>query len=355
MKNIFKKKSSLSSYPGNFNCICNNPNSYQNCSKSLEHNETLPQNVYFLFHPFIKLNEPHSFLLVVEKLGNVMTTIEISTKDFVLLNRQLSHNSYGEFRKTTREKFFHLMRKMEINFAEFPHENLLLLTFESVLANPGSQWLRVVLKRYIARDEDLQPVTFNSKYFNILVHKNEDYCMPTIQFPSCSNALSPRQVLLHEVNVFKPIVTSLCNQKSSLSYKWSIEHFVHQKTMLSLPNEGFNFLILPAYTLWFNDAHDIFSQYYTIKLIVFEEDRENRKSGMGISRCYINVVVPSPEVRLKFGRLRKASFERTLVLDASNSIDVGAKSPNLLQFSWKCSSVNDFCKKFASSGILHNY
>ena len=52
----------------------------------------------------------------------------------------------------------------------------------------------------------------------------------------------------------------------------------------ALSDETHNSIRFPPYTMWYDDIKEVFVSFYAVKLIVLEEDIENQRSGMSITR-----------------------------------------------------------------------
>lgn len=272
-------------YPGNFNCICEDINKYSNCTKSLTKHETPPQNIYFLFQPLIRLNEEHKFILLIESFGSVESTIEIATSSYVLVNTKVSKDDHKMFKLLTSSQIRNILKTMKLETAEFPskvlQEKVYMATFSDVLTATGHQTLKLIIK---CKSRSCEKTIFHLSYYNAMVIAKDSYCFPTVHLSSCENSFQPRQAALSDFNFFKPTIQRSCNINSSLTYQWSVEHYVNEKTMMNLPNERSSSLQLEPFTLLFDDLDDMFTGFYTIKLIVFEDDHKHQKSGMAIWR-----------------------------------------------------------------------
>lgn len=272
----------IRNFPGNFNCVCKKPNEYANCSKSLSNEETALQNVYLFFQPMVKLNQKQKFLLAIEKLGNVTSTVEISTENYVLFNTQASTHDYKSFQQVSKFQLQGIMKRLNLRNFEIPHERMYAVTFTNMLSTVGRQPMKLLVRRYTNPGSNQEKTVFLLSFYSLMVYKEDNYCSPLIHSGSCENSRLPREVSVDDFNVFKPIIQQSCGENSSLTYRWSIDHFVDQKTILNLPEEKLSFLRLAPFTLQFDDVNDIFSGFYSIKLTVFEDDNSNNRNGVGI-------------------------------------------------------------------------
>lgn len=229
----------------------------------------------------IKLNEAHEFLLAIESFGNVMSTIELSTENYVLLNTQVSKMQHKIFRSVTRKQLKRILLKMRFGSFEIPHEKMFIAIFSETLTAVSRQSMKLLITCHNLNQE--QKIIFHMSFYNFLVYANENYCSPSVHLSSCENPRTPREVEIGDSIVFKPTIQRSCGQNSNLSYRWSIEDFLHQKTMKNLPAERASFLKLSPFTLSFNDE-DFFSGFYSIKLMTFEDDYDNRRHGFNIWR-----------------------------------------------------------------------
>lgn len=57
-----------------------------------------------------------------------------------------------------------------------------------------------------------------------------------------------------------------------------------------LSDEKHKSIRFPPFTLWYDDIKEVFVSFYTLKLNVLEEDLENKRSGMTISR--VRTIIP---------------------------------------------------------------
>lgn len=270
-------------YPGNFNCICGKNNEHSNCTKSMSNNETLPQNVYFLFQPMIRLNEDNVFLLVIESFGSVESIIDISTSKYALINTKVSQNDHKMFKLITNTHLQSIVKRMKLGKIAINHNTVFIATFTDVMVATGHQILKLTIKCKSSSCDNSNTVLHLS-YHNSFVFAKSNYCSPKVLSSSCENSFHPREVLLSNFNVLKPTIQRSCGANSSLAYQWSIDHIVEQKTIMNLPNERSSLLQLAPFTLFFDDRSDYFTGYYSIKLIVFEENVKIQKSGMTIWR-----------------------------------------------------------------------
>lgn len=230
----------------------------------------------------VKLNEEHEFLLVVERFGNLVSTIEISTVNYVLMNTQVTDNEHKMFKSVTRSQLKSILMRMKFESFEIPYEKMFIATFSDVLSTVGQQSMKLLITRFSSSHE--QKTIFHLRFISFLVHMKENYCLPSVHLSSCENSRAPREILVNEFNFFKPIVQRSCGENSTLRHKWSIDHFVNQKTMKNLPEEQSSSLKLPPFAFRFNDDNDFFMGFYTIKLITFEDDYVNKGHGINIWR-----------------------------------------------------------------------
>lgn len=230
----------------------------------------------------VKLNGEHEFLLAVERFGNVVSTIEISTFNYVLMNTQVTDDEHKMFKSVTRSQMKSILMRMKIESFEIPYEKMFIAIFSDVLSTIGHQSMKLLITRFSSNQE--QKTIFHLSFISFLVHMKENYCWPSVHLSSCENPRAPREILINEFNFFKPIVQRSCDENSTLRHQWSIDHFVNQKTMKNLPDEQSSSLKLPPFAFRFDDDDDFFTGFYTIKLITFEDDYVNQGHGINIWR-----------------------------------------------------------------------
>jgi hypothetical protein len=232
----------------------------------------------------MKINQEHKVLLVVEKLGKVMCTVEISTPTYVLLNTQASENQQNQFQRVSKNQLRAMMKRLSLRSFEMPHDKMFVLSFTAVLSEVGRRSLKLLVRRYNEPETNQEKTVFHLKYFSLMVYKKDNYCTPFVHSESCENSRLPREVFIEAFNVFKPVIERSCGENSTLTYQWSIDHFVQQKTLIKLPQEQSNYLRLAPFTFQFDDSSDLFSGFYSVKLTVFESDFVSKRSGNGIWR-----------------------------------------------------------------------
>ncbi|CAO1308180.1 unnamed protein product [Diamesa serratosioi] len=337
---------SCTTYPGNFNCECKTADLTNNCSISILP-EYAPQNPYFLFNPLILINEPHEFLLILETLGDTRSTLEISIPNYVLVNEQITFTNQKVFQKIAVQDLKNLIKKMNLkNGPEFKKNFYFYSVFKNTLTDIGLQSIMVLFVHF--KNKTL----YYRRRFNVMVYARNNYCLPKVSLEDCKIPTHPQTVLFHQFNSFNPIIERNCSRNSKLVYKWSVNHLLDTKVYDVLSDETENSIRFPPFSLWYDDIEEVFVSFYTIKLIVLEEDQEEQKSGMAVSRCFINVLIPRPEIKIKGGLFRNIANKEEFIVDAGESIDYASNhnQKNPISFTWNCTSElkNTYCSKLTA-------
>jgi hypothetical protein len=270
------------SYFGNFNCICNKAEEYGDCMQTMEGHQP-SQNIYFMFHPVVQLNQMYRFVLVIENLGNVQSTVDISVLNDVWLNTQIPHShQHQKFKEYTKYQLQELLKDLKLKNFDLPHEKVFAAVIPVVLTSLGSQTVKIIVKEHNKSTE--KEKIFHHKQFSLMVYKTDNYCSPTVSSTTCEDYKKPREVPNHDFNVFKPIIERSCGDSSILSYQWSIDHYFEKFTYKTFPLERSSHLRTEPFTFQFDDFDDPYIGFYTVKMIVTEESVKEKQSGMKIWR-----------------------------------------------------------------------
>ncbi|CAO1345044.1 unnamed protein product [Diamesa tonsa] len=264
-----------------------------------------------------------------------------------MINEQITFTNQKIFEKIAFDDLMKLIKKMNLkNVPEFNKMDHYHMVFKKTL-HSSSQPITVVFQNSQAS------AAYYIRNFNAKVYSKIGHCLPKIYSEDCNNPSNPKPVLYHHSNSFNPIVKRNCSESSKLTYQWSVNHVLDTKMYDALSGETQKTIKFPPYTLWNNDMKELFVSIYSLKLNVLEVDQENKRSGMTTSRCYINVLIPKPEIRIKGGLNRDVTYKEDFIVDAGETIDY-ASPPNLknpILFSWNCTSElkNKFCSKISAA------
>lgn len=170
-------KSNCRSFPGSYNCLCPQPNQIQDCKATNLNDQKAPQNVYFYYNPLAILNEPQKYLVVVEKLGTINSTLEISTKNYVMVNFQFNKFNIREFELISNRQLMEVAKKLKIRNVDVPHANVYFAVFSRTLVELGDHKISVKVTKFGSRR---QKIIFYNYDFDVKVYKSPDLCYPKI-------------------------------------------------------------------------------------------------------------------------------------------------------------------------------
>jgi hypothetical protein len=225
------------------------------------------------------LNQEYFSLMMIENFGNTNLTIDVSSANDVFLNTQIPGDDKHDFKEYSKENLKMLMKTLKLRSFDIPHEKVKALTIPLTMTTLGLQKVKVSITTRLSNSA---LIAFFVNFYNIEVYKLDTYCYPSVYSGACEEFKTYRLVLSNDVNVFKPVIKRSCGAKSILSYQWFIDHYIEKFTYKTFPDEKSNFLRIEPYTFQFDDFVDKYIGFYTVKLIVREENIVQKKEGLNI-------------------------------------------------------------------------